>query len=348
MANPVRFRITTPVLRRAVSTLALAILLLGILTPALDSGQLTCAWCHKAITKGQYYQIDGRYYHIDCYWDHVAPRCAVCGKPIEGTFITDGDKKYHEACYDNKVALRCDLCNAVIRGKYVQTFWGEHYCAHHQGTAPECTYCGRFLGDRSNRGGQRYPDGRNVCNICLKTAVNDEDEAQRIMESVRGRLKQIGIDVDIRDIPLHLVSRDELGRRYGGDMSHNSGFCQHDYNEIGGRVFNQRFQIFILTGMPRMHFITTLSHELMHVWQYQNCPLDNQIEFCEGSCNYAAWLVLRQIGGDKAAYQMKSLEQNQNPVYGGGFRRVKRLAEDRGNNGWLSTLQSHPRFPAGY
>lgn len=334
---------------RYISTAVLVALIGTVLfAPATDSGQPTCAWCRKAITSGQYYQIDGRYYHETCYRNHVLPKCAVCNRPIEGRYITANGKNYHENCYNTRVAMRCDLCNAVINGQYHTTFWGEVYCAQHQGKTPECTYCGRYIGDRHNRGGKEYSDGRQVCNICLKTAVNDEREGRRIMERVRGILARYDIDVDILAIPLHLVDRNELSRAYGKDMHDHSGFCQHDFIKSGDRILDQHFQIYVLAGMPKMHFVATIAHELMHVWQYRNSPPDNQLEFCEGSCNYAAWLVLSNYSGAEASYQMRVLEQNDNPVYGEGFRRVKQLADNRGRSGWLSTLQSHKRLPKGY
>jgi hypothetical protein len=40
--------------------------------------------------------------------------------------------------------------------------------------------------------------------------------------------------------------------------------------------------------------------------------------------------------------------QSEDPVYGKGFRRVKRFAEEKGIEGWLNRLGSQDRLPPGY
>ena len=309
---------------------------------------LRCAYCGRTIDGGRYVQADGHSYHTDCYEKHVVPRCAFCNKPIEGRYVFYGGKNYHIDCYEKHIALRCDLCGAVIEGNHLTDFWGNHYCESHRGVVPECDYCGRFLGDRHNRGGITYSDGRHICNLCQKSAVGELSEAKAILEEVRRRLGQLGIVVEHKAISLRLTDKRAISRFFSGEMASHCGFVKHEYVRIGNLVTDQSFQIHILDGMPRMHYIATAAHELMHVWQYLNGPLGNDPALCEGSCNYASLMVLKQIGGAEADYLIESLRKNSDPVYGEGFRRVERLVRARGADGWLEHLRTSKYFPAGY
>ncbi len=308
----------------------------------------TCAYCKKQITQGEYLYDNNIYYHKACYYEHVAPRCAVCKKVIEGQHVVQDGNLYHETCYKSQIAIRCTYCDEVLMGAYLTTNWGENYCPEHKGKVPECLYCGRLIGDRHNHGGKTYADGRQVCGICLQTAVNTQSEAESLLAEVKERLGGLGIRIDVEDIPLQLVDRDELGRQFGDDAVRYSAFSKKDFHTWFGKEIRKRYSIYILDGMPRMHFIPALAHELMHVWQYENAPAGNIPQLCEGSCNYAALLVLRQIGGKEMEYQIAMLDNDNDPVYGDGYRRVRKLVEALGVAGWLANLKVDRGFPLGY
>ncbi len=277
-------------------------------------------------------------------------RCDYCGGEITGKYVVHNGKNYHPRCYEDHIALRCDLCGKIIEGRHLTDYWGDHYCASHEGNAPQCLYCGRFIGDKHNRGGQTYPDGRTVCNLCLASAINNRAEAELIFDEVKMRLGQLGIIIVNDRIKLHLADRNKLARYMGDEMAsaNESGFVEHKFTRRADRAVDQSFDIYILDGMPRMHFIATAAHELMHVWQYLNCPLDNDVAMCEGSCNYAAYLVLRQIGGREAGYIVETFRQSDDPIYGEGFRRVSRYTSRTSTGDLLDHLKSSKYFPAGY
>jgi hypothetical protein len=330
---------------RTIVILAGLILLAALVA---QSEVLKCAWCKKPITRGEYYQTDGLNYHRSCYWNNVAPRCEVCKKAIEGQHVVYEGKKYHDACYKSQVAFRCDYCDEIIVGAYLTTYWGDRYCQRHEGQVAECLYCGRLVGDRHNRGGKTYADGRHICSLCLQSVVNTQYEAERLLKEIQERLDGLGIRIDIDDVPLNLVDRKELGRNYGGDMTRNSAFCKKEFRKLFGKEVGQQYSIYVLDGMPRMHFIVAVAHELMHVWQYTYAPADNDPQLCEGSCNYAASMVLRQIGGKELQYQIVLMDKDSDSVYGDGYRRVKKLVEAKGVSDWLVHLKTDRGFAEGY
>ena len=94
--------------------------------------------------------------------------------------------------------------------------------------------------------------------------------------------------------------------------------------------------------------MTTLAHELTHVWQIQRGRLENDPAFNEGSCNYVAYLVLERYDGEVYDFMRDNLIENEDPTYGEGLRRVKKFAEEKGVEEWLARLQTEENLPEGY
>ena len=159
-------------------------------------------------------------------------------------------------------------------------------------------------------------------------------------------LRALGIDVDIDGMTLHLVGRTEMQRRSGVHASGLRGFT--DYAErwrVFGHAFGRRIDLYVLYGMPRMELVSTVAHELMHVWQFNHGRFGGDDVFCEGSCNYAAWRVLHGYRGDEAAFYRRAIETEPDPVYGQRYRAVRRLVETRGMAAWLEALARGDDLP---
>jgi hypothetical protein len=106
--------------------------------------------------------------------------------------------------------------------------------------------------------------------------------------------------------------------------------------------------MYLLYGMPRMEIISTVAHELAHIWQFNQGQFKSARAWAEGSCNYAAYLVLARYPGRESSFFRVSLTRDGDDVYGDGFRRVKTLAEAEGARSWLHHLSRAPDFPSGY
>lgn len=277
-----------------------------------------------------------------------ALKCDLCKKVIDGQYIQYDGKCYHPECYERHVALRCDLCNQVIDGQYVVDHWGNKYHKEHERSTPACEYCGRLISARTSRGGTMYGDGRYVCGYCLTDAVNDITTARRIMQSVKEKLHAAGIDVVNDAIKLTLTDRDNLRHISWTGHTDESGLTKYIEQTIDGVCIVRDFEIFILSGMPRIVFNEVMAHELMHVWLYTNAPRKLSAALSEGSCNYASFILLNQSYGAMAEYELDNLLANPDPIYGEGFRRVKRLVSDKGTAFWLEYLKTHADFAQGY
>lgn len=317
---------------RSVLTLALAIAILGTVVqprPAQaarhdDStyrvANLACAYCRRSITD-TYITSKGKTYHEACFLDHVAPKCAVCARPVTGTYFKDA--------------------------------WGNAFHAEHRGETPQCAYCSRIISTATSKGGWGYRDGRVVCGICVGSAINDLPKAKRLAAATRKTLGTFGLTLPYGEVPLEIGDRNWLSgiraqRRTLLTRTEATAFTSTITKTLGTKVVSKEVSMYILNGMPQDIFQGTMAHEFMHAWNHLNCQVRHAPALEEGSANFVETLVLRRLGTAHARYQIEAIERSTDPVYGAGYRRVKRLVEDHGFEGLLQTLKSSADFPAGY
>lgn len=310
-----------------------------------------CGVCGKPVT-GTYVPKNGKAYHPACYAEAFAERCGVCGKPLVGRYIQKDGHSYHEACYQQALAEKCAVCGLGITGQYVVDPWGNTFHAAHQRQYATCEYCGRLITPRTTSGGRRYPDGRKVCTLCFGSEVSGDPAAQPIVETVRSQLSGWGLEVPREAAPVILVDRHTLTkllRRTGHPGGPNvNGFTSVLTEKEGNRITKREMAVYVLYGMPREVFAGTVAHELTHVWINLNNGRRLDPAFEEGSCNYMKFLVHEQSRSDLAPYVLKAMQQDQDPAYGVGFRRVKKLVERKGLETLLTLLGRSTGFPLGY
>ena len=165
------------------------------------------------------------------------------------------------------------------------------------------------------------------------------DEANELMDEVAEDLARFGIKVHTHEIELHLMSKEGL-RQYSGRGHGTTGFTDYLLRKnLFGRTVEKRIRVNLLYGMPRTEMVGTLAHELTHVWQFTNGVLEQNANFAEGSCNYAAYLVLRKMDGPESEFVIETMLKDSDPVYGDGFRQVKTYAEANGLAAWLKLLK---------
>lgn len=293
----------------------------------------TCAACGKPLG-GSHFETGGRFYHPECF------TCGHCGEPIMGAFTVFRGKNYHTPCFEKHVALRCAVCGGIIEGQYLLDYWGRAYHTHHKDDVLQCDFCRRFVTGSLADGMKRLPDGRTLCSKCAPTSVSGIREARSIMNEVAGELARFGIRVDPGPVELRLVGQGELARIADNHSHQTKGFTDYLVKRGAfGTVRSESMTVYMLDGMPRMQFAGTVAHELMHVWQFQKGCLDQDPALSEGSCNYAAYLVLKRTGGPEADFVIDGMLKDPDRVYGSGFRRVKMYVEREGVRAWLRALE---------
>lgn len=277
-----------------------------------------CASCNTAIT-GDALKALGRAWHPDHF------RCSACGEPIaEGQFTFRDHRPYHEACFRAHVLPKCVYCHQPLEGRYYLDAWGDAYCPAHQEEWPRCTYCGRLVTDGAAAEGGDNPR----CGRCRTVAIEDDETAGIILPPLVDWLQGEGITLDqaVR-FRVQLVSRSELQRddREGIDVLGKALVTrQSDTNTT------THLELHLLRGMPSPLFEGVAVHELGHAWlacrSVRGWPAWAEEGFCE-LLSHRWYLDMDTV---ESRHYAERIAENDSPIYGGGFRRLRELAESMG------------------
>ncbi len=250
---------------------------------------------------------------------------------------------------------KCYVCNKPIKGAYLKNYWGQIYHPYHKNHIKKCEYCSRII-----KNPQKDVNGFYVCNICKKKLITDSFDAERKVSQIAKILYKFGIDIDLNQVNIKLCDFDEFKKISVQNTitSDNKGMAEYIIKNFGNRK-EKSYNIYLLKDMPDFTFVEVAAHELMHIWFYENVELEQKPALVEGSCNLAAYLVLNelkkqqpfrllQIDKEDAEYSIVKLEKNDDPVYGDGFRTIKKYAEKFGIFMWLNYLKHHKNPPQNF
>lgn len=282
--------------------------------------------------------------------------CTYCGRPIEGRYLQDQGRAYHHACYAGHVAPRCVVCNQAVMGSSRVDRWGFHAHVEHGAGINQCAYCGRIIGAGSTGGGVAYTDGRAVCNLCRKTAIDTPEAGVKVMRRIRKRLADWGVVLDYPLIPLQLGMRPWLQQvqrqgsfAFGGETV---GLTRAVVSQRvrGQEVLDRRvdLSIYALAGLPEEVFASVMGHELMHAWGHLAGSQRRQPQLEEGAARYVEAVILAEAGSPEGAKRLEMIHYDDDPTYGTGFRRVRRFVETRGWPALLEILRTQHDLPPGY
>lgn len=221
--------------------------------------------------------------------------------------------------------MKCIICDEEIRGRYLTDFW--HQTIHDFHKVEHCFSCGRFIKPNDTH----LADGRNICAFCSVSIVSMTQHINWVDSRVRDILKVNGIEDMPGKIPVEIVTASRMA-----ELNHSS---TADANHYGLTQTFQTSSLFvtqcshtvsILNSLPKIFFAGVLAHEYLHVWQNEH-RIHLPPPYCEGFCNLGSYVVYKSINVDLSRYYIKRLEEDANPVYGDGFRKVKKIYEGVGN-----------------
>lgn len=219
--------------------------------------------------------------------------------------------------------MKCTICNSDIRGRYLIDAWQQPICAHH--TVEYCSACGRFVKPSD----LHLPDGRCLCSFCQPSIVTTPQHIEWVEIRVRAILASHGITDISQNVPIHIVSPAEMARK---NRSKQINLLQPGLTltaQMMGLFFSKcRHTIYMFDYLPKVQFAGVLGHEMLHVWQNEK-GISLPPPLTEGFCNVGSYVVYQSIGNELAKYYVKRLEENTDPVYGDGFKEVKRIYAER-------------------
>jgi hypothetical protein len=85
-----------------------------------------------------------------------------------------------------------------------------------------------------------------------------------------------------------------------------------------------KLTVLVENGSPRNHTLSTLAHELTHIWQFENLQVDQlPIEELEGFASWVEVHMMTQIGEVPYANMLKEQLENRQDPYGRGYRLIE-------------------------
>lgn len=263
-------------------------------------------------------------------------QCSICQREITHKFIQDSEGQYHIPCYEQNKCPKCDVCLQPIRGKYLIDPWGQYsHLVHQRQRIQQCHCCSRVIGAKTSNGGIQYGDGRIICGICKITEITDSQQIKHAKGLVIEQLMAVGLDYIPNYIAVSLADRRLLNTRLGVHQKTNSyGFTKTLKKEHPTLGPIMEHSIFILYGLPRLFFLGVLAHELLHVWLNERQIKLPEKEM-EGFCNLGTYAIYQQNGTPLANLLLERLQNDPDPIYGDGFRKMqKRLLK----KGWAQVI----------
>lgn len=298
------------------------LIFLAVILLTLAAQTKNCEYCGKPITK-KFLVVDNKYFHPEHFL------CAYCSKPIEGMYNSKDGKYYHPNCYVESEIPKCSVCGNPLTGKYIKDSYGNQYHESHEREYQHCDNCYRLICTKITNGGVKYNDGRNICNLCFKNSVQNNELFPGFMMKVINSLRDIGLELKDRNISIAAVDRKKLKTIAGDSYSVSMRGFSNIQSETVRKGRTQRstssYTIYILSGAPREYIESTIAHELMHIWLYQNTHNEHASELEEGSCNFISYLYLKKVNSKIAEEIISQLMNDPDPVYGNGFRKVHKL-----------------------
>ncbi len=302
-----------------------------------------CKGCNKQIS-GNFMKKDGDYYHPDCYSQEEGLVCDYCKKILDEEYVSFENKKYHKSCYENNIIPKCSVCNLPLKGKYSEDVYKNKFHAYHLNEMHLCDCCNRLICQALTNGGHDYSDGRHICNLCYLTAVFEQKQLEKLLIKVSGQLTSIGIKFNLKNIKIAGVDRNVLRNKAKNYTDRTQGYCNSETlnKYINNRMVNQSIShtIYVLTGMSSISLESTIAHELMHSWIYENTKNNFSEKINEGSCNYVSYLYLKSLNQNSAIDLIKTLESDSDINYGKGFLEIRQQFETKSINDFLAFLKN--------
>lgn len=187
-----------------------------------------------------------------------------------------------------------------------------------------CDFCfARLMGGEYDR----LEDGRERCVRCSRTVVRTREEFVELFTTTR-RLLELAFEMTI-DVAMHvnMVNAREISRGTGESTAPTPGV---DARVLGFATrSDEGYTLHIENGAPALAAMTTIAHELTHIWQFANWDqamidrlygVERRLIVTEGMATWAQVQFLLCIKEFEYAQRQQAYAQQRDDEYGAGFR----------------------------
>ena len=219
--------------------------------------------------------------------------------------------------------MKCNYCNTEIEGSYYEDSWGHVIHPEHIKSSTRCGSCLNIVMPNSSPRPKVLLDGRVICGNCLSEAILEEWQMMKCFQAVYEFYKMGHIHFSENKINYELVEATSLPSDAFGQVLFIDG----------------SYLIKILRGLNKTICCGIISHELMHV-HLKELGIELSLQEEEGICEIANYCALKMVGTKHAQSRIKSMEDNEDVIYGVGFRLMKERVKRYGSiQKYLQTLK---------
>jgi len=186
------------------------------------------------------------------------------------------------------------------------------------------------------------------CPICGASAIESDDKAQAIFAGQQRWLASQGLAYNNLQPSVELCDRPKLTTLMQGRKGTDTlGVTLSTTHTLNGQAIRTDVNgVAVLRGLPITLFQGVVVHELGHVWLIVHGVKGLPSWAEEGFCELLAHRFYTGIGTAEARYHAEAIEKNPDEVYGGGFRRVRAIADAMGFARFVEVLQRTKRLPS--
>ena len=215
----------------------------------------------------------------------------------------------------------CNVCGKILLGVAYQDWSGNRVCEEHNNCF--CSSCGRYYGAKATE----IVSGEWLCENC-KNNLPDKAGVEKTVSYIRTFYKQNGLEAQSH-VVLKGVTAAQMARLYS---SNARGYVELLQSSDGYHIVVRRY-------LARAVLAMVLSHELLHVWQYEH-HINPPAAICEGFCNLGAYLIMQSIHTPTAMGQIELLNGDTDAIYGEGFRTMRTMYEQKGLPAVIAYMKS--------
>lgn len=213
----------------------------------------------------------------------------------------------------------CLICGQRPQSTFYVDWAGNCVCKAHKDHSRFCISCSRCCLPRKEFD---FGNEFSLCPVCSSDLIN-----KKIVNNVVAYIKKAYIKAGLGEIKnWHLFVTDPQTMIRKRNSPYIKGFAS--------RIGNN-YEIYVLKHLSRVSFADILSHEILHIWQY-NHNYSPEPWKCEGFCNLGSYYILSHIATKEAYDRIAAMEKNPDPVYGEGFRKMKTVYS---HGGWEAAIK---------
>jgi hypothetical protein len=199
-------------------------------------------------------------------------------------------------------ATHCAACGAFLAGGYYTLLGSDdRFCETCFATRPRCDSCGAPLAPHH----WKLHDERLHCSRCHNNAIYDMTFAHQLYdETIAGVASYPGLTLNV-GVEFRIIDAPTLQNLRRGSEQFPAHLPEQQIRTLG--LYQRKGPlrvIYLLYGLPRLIFRTTLAHEYAHAWQGENCPLLTNMTLIEGFAEWVAFYHLLWLGATRAARRM--------------------------------------------